>query len=193
MTLAWLKLNLNRLPTRPDDPPAAVLAASPTYARCPVLLAIDGAAAAEGDVLSPMCSPVTEPMSAAADASPRLMYESGRRDSCGPACSDMAVEIGQPDEDAGGRGDAEAAPSIPSIPGSPSSSACYCTPREPLLNPDARWSSGLRGPRARSWDMARRVRGARSDAPTFPASTVVVVDGVQVARSDSAASPRRPR
>ena len=83
MTLAWLKLNLNRLPTRPDDPPAAALAASPKDARCPVPLAIDGAAAAEGDVPSPMCSPVTEPISAAAAISPRLMYESGRRDSCG--------------------------------------------------------------------------------------------------------------
>lgn len=71
-----MKLDLNTLPTVPDDPPAAEVGAPATDATRPVVLAIDSASDAEGDVPRPMYSPVTEAISPAAAISPRLKCDS---------------------------------------------------------------------------------------------------------------------
>jgi hypothetical protein len=59
----------------------------------------------------PTNNPTTEPKSATATISTRLIFESDSRILGRLPCSAMIAEIGQPDEDADGRGDAKAAPS----------------------------------------------------------------------------------
>jgi hypothetical protein len=77
-----------------------------------MLVTRDCAAPAEDDVPGPTNNPVTEPISAAATTNPRRIFDSGRRILGRLPCSAMVAEIGQPDEDAGRRRDAEAAPNI---------------------------------------------------------------------------------
>ncbi len=73
-------------------------------------VASDCAAPAVDDMPSPTNNPVTEPISAAAMTKPRRIFDSGSRILGRLPCSAMVTEIGQPDEDAGRRRDAEAAP-----------------------------------------------------------------------------------
>jgi hypothetical protein len=79
-----------------------------------LLVAMDCAADAEDEVPRPMNNPVAEPISAAATTKPRRIFDSGRRILGRLPGSAMVADIGQPDEDARGRGDAEAAPTKPS-------------------------------------------------------------------------------
>jgi hypothetical protein len=76
-----VKLDLATFPTVPDEPPAAgpdrALEPLPPDPKCPVglLPAADDAAEADDDAPRPTKSPVTEPISATAAITPRLIFD----------------------------------------------------------------------------------------------------------------------
>ncbi|HXN61740.1 MAG TPA: hypothetical protein VN886_14945 [Acidimicrobiales bacterium] len=78
-----------------------------------LLPAADWAADAEDEVPRPTNSAVTEAISAAVAIRHRFIFDSGCRILGRLPRSRMGTGIGQPDEDVGGGGDAEAAPSEP--------------------------------------------------------------------------------
>jgi hypothetical protein len=117
-----VKLDVDTLPTEPDDPPAAgpdrALDPPPPAARlpdalCPVVAEGD-VAGAEGDVAQPAVSPTTAHISAAATARSLFLFDSNRPTLGRRACVARGTETDESGENAGGGGGS--APVPPELP-----------------------------------------------------------------------------
>jgi hypothetical protein len=129
-----VKLDVETLPTVPDDPPAAgpdrALDPPPPDpgrpakplggAPCPAVVEGDAAVAegdaavAEGDAAAQPESPSTAHISAAAAIDPLFLFDGNRRTLNRRACLAVVTEADRPGEDAGGEGGA--APAPPELP-----------------------------------------------------------------------------
>ena len=113
-----VKLDVDTLPTVPDDPPAAgpdrALDPPPPAARLPdamfPVVAEGDVAGAEGDVAQPAVSPITAHISAAASIRPLFLFESNRRTLGRRACLARGTEADESGESAGGGGGPAPAP-----------------------------------------------------------------------------------
>ena len=117
-----MKLDVDTLPTVPDDPPEAgpdraldppPPAASLPGPGCPDVAEGD-VAVAEGDVAQPAESPITAHISAAATIHPLFLFDSNRRTLGRRAWLAMVTEAHESGEDTGGGGGAASAP--PELP-----------------------------------------------------------------------------
>jgi hypothetical protein len=118
------KLDLDTLPTVPDDPPAAgpdrALDPPPPERGPPAELAPEAScpADAEGDDARPTESPTTGTITAAATIRPLFLFHSNRRTHGRRACLAIVSEADKSCEDAGRSGGAApASPELPMIDG----------------------------------------------------------------------------
>jgi hypothetical protein len=121
-----VKLDVDTLPTEPDDPPVAgpdrALDPAPPAARLPdavfPVVAEGDVAGAEGDVAQAAVSPITAHISAAATIRPLFLFDSNRPTLGRRACVARGTEADESGESAGrGRGPAPAPPELPAADG----------------------------------------------------------------------------